>query len=81
MSRVGYARVSSTGQSLDVQLEQLHNAECDRIYKEKRSGRTAERPELKACMNYLREGDTLVITRLDRLARSVWHLSQLALEL
>jgi DNA invertase Pin-like site-specific DNA recombinase len=81
MSRVDYARVSSTGQSLDVQLEQLHNAECDRIYKEKRSGRTAERPELKACMNYLREGDTLVITRLDRLARSVWHLSQLALEL
>lgn len=80
MSRVGYARVSSTGQSLEVQLDQLHHAECDRIYQEKRSGRTADRPEFNACMNYLREGDTLIITRLDRLARSVWHLSQLAKE-
>lgn len=80
MSRVGYARVSSTGQSLDVQLDKLNQVKCDRVYQEKRSGRTADRPEFKACMNYLREGDTLIITRLDRLARSVWHLSQLAKE-
>lgn len=78
MSRIGYARVSSTGQSLEVQLEKLSKAQCDRIYQEKRSGRTAERPEFQACMNYLRDGDTLVITRLDRLARSVVHLAQLA---
>ena len=78
MSHVGYARDSSTGQSLEVQLDKLQRAGCDRIYQEKRSGRTAERPELKACMNYLREGDTLIISRLHRLARSVWHLSQLA---
>lgn len=78
MPRVGYARVSSTGQSLEVQLEKLSQAECDRIYQEKRSGRTADRPEFQACMNYLREGDTLIITRLDRLARSVAHLAQLA---
>lgn len=78
MPRVGYARVSSTGQSLEVQLEKLNQAKCDRIYQEKRSGRTADRPEFQACMNYLREGDTLVITRLDRLARSVVHLAQLA---
>jgi DNA invertase Pin-like site-specific DNA recombinase len=78
MHRIGYARVSSTGQSLEVQLGKLSQAKCDRIYQEKRSGRTAERPEFQACMNYLREGDTLVITRLDRLARSVVHLAQLA---
>jgi len=78
MPRVGYARVSSTGQSLEVQLDRLSHARCDRIYQEKRSGRTADRPEFQACMNYLREGDTLIITRLDRLARSVVHLAQLA---
>ncbi len=78
MSRIGYARVSSTGQSLEVQLSKLGQANCDRIYQEKRSGRTADRPEFQACMNYLREGDTLIITRLDRLARSVVHLAQLA---
>lgn len=78
MPRVGYARVSSTGQSLEVQLEKLNQATCDRIYQEKRSGRTADRPEFQSCMNYLREGDTLIITRLDRLARSVVHLAQLA---
>jgi len=78
MSKIGYARVSSTGQSLEIQLSKLNSAGCDRIYKEKRSGKTANRPEYKACMNYLREGDTLVISRLDRLARSVVHLAQLA---
>lgn len=78
MPRIGYARVSSTGQSLEVQLEKLTQAKCDRIYQEKRSGRTADRPEFQSCMNYLREGDTLIITRLDRLARSVVHLAQLA---
>lgn len=78
MHRIGYARVSSTGQSLEVQLGKLGQANCDRIYQEKRSGRTADRPEFQACMNYLREGDTLIITRLDRLARSVVHLAQLA---
>ena len=78
MPRIGYARVSSTGQSLEVQLEKLDQVGCDRIYQEKRSGRTADRPEFQSCMNYLREGDTLIITRLDRLARSVVHLAQLA---
>ena len=77
MARIGYARVSSTGQSLDIQLEKLSDAECDRIYQEKCSGLTTNRPEFQACMRYLREGDTLVISRLDRLARSVIHLAQL----
>jgi len=77
MSKVGYARVSSTGQNLDVQQNKLKDAGCERIYMEKRSGKTVARPEFQACMGYLREGDTLVITRLDRLARSVIHLAKL----
>ncbi|MGZ8246303.1 MAG: recombinase family protein [Methylomagnum sp.] len=76
MATVGYARVSSVGQSLDVQLQKLR--ECDKIFQEKRTGTTADRPQLKACLDYLREGDTLVISRLDRLARSTLHLTQIA---
>lgn len=78
MSVVGYARVSSIGQSLDVQLSKLSEYGCDKIYQEKRSGTTADRPELKACLDYVRGGDILVITKLDRLARSTLHLTQLA---
>lgn len=76
MSMVGYARVSSTGQSLEVQRAKLSH--CDKVFEEKRSGTTANRPELQACLNYLRDGDTLVITKLDRLARSTFHLTQIA---
>lgn len=78
MAKIGYARVSSTGQSLEVQLDRLNQVGCEKIYREKRSGKTAARPEFKNCMSYLRDGDTLIITRLDRLARSVVHLSQVA---
>ncbi|MEE9445377.1 MAG: recombinase family protein [Cocleimonas sp.] len=78
MARIGYARVSSTGQSLEVQLDKLNQAKCGRIYQEKRSGRTVDRSEFQSCMNYLREGDTLIITRLDRLARSVVHLAKIS---
>lgn len=74
MARIGYARVSSIGQSLEIQLDKLTAAGCERIYREKLSGTKKARPEYKACMSYLREGDTLVITRLDRLARSVHEL-------
>lgn len=76
MAIVGYARVSSVGQSLDVQLTKLKN--CDKIFQEKQSGSDNKRPRLKACIEYVRDGDTLVITRLDRLARSTLHLCQLA---
>jgi DNA invertase Pin-like site-specific DNA recombinase len=68
---IGYARVSSIGQSLDVQLDKLKH--CDRIYQEKVSGKVDSRPELKECLSYIRAGDTLVISRLDRLARSTLH--------
>lgn len=79
MAVVGYARVSSVGQSLDVQLDKLKH--CDKIFKEKRSGVSNKRPRLKACLEYVREGDTLVVTRLDRFARSTLHLCQLAEQL
>jgi DNA invertase Pin-like site-specific DNA recombinase len=72
---VGYARVSSSGQSLDLQEEQLRAAGCGEIFAEKRSGRSgSERPELERAVQFVREGDTLVVTRLDRLARSVGDL-------
>lgn len=76
MMLVGYARVSSVGQSLDVQLDKLSH--CQKIYQEKLSGVDHARPQLNACLEYIREGDTLVVTRLDRLARSTLHLCQIA---
>ncbi|MCU7833684.1 MAG: recombinase family protein [gamma proteobacterium symbiont of Taylorina sp.] len=76
MSRIGYARVSSIGQSLDVQLDKL--SDCDKVYQEKKTGTTADRSELKAVLDYVRGGDSLVITKLDRLARSTYHLTQIA---
>jgi DNA invertase Pin-like site-specific DNA recombinase len=79
MALVGYARVSSVGQSLEVQLDKLKR--CDKIYQEKKSGATGKRTQLEMCLEYVREGDTLVVTRLDRLARSTLHLCQIADEL
>jgi DNA invertase Pin-like site-specific DNA recombinase len=79
MTTVGYARVSSTGQDLTLQLEKL--AACDKVFKEKRSGVDAGRPALKACLEYLREGDTLLVTKLDRLARSTPDLYRIVSEL
>ena len=75
---IGYARVSSVGQKLETQLQKL--AHCDKIFREKMSA-TGNRPELKNCLDYVREGDTLIVTRLDRLARSTLHLCQIAAEL
>jgi DNA invertase Pin-like site-specific DNA recombinase len=79
MTTVGYAQVSSTGQDLTVQLEKL--AGCDKVFKEKRSGVDAGRPALKACLEYLREGDTLLVTKLDRLARSTPDLYRIISDL
>jgi DNA invertase Pin-like site-specific DNA recombinase len=76
MAKVGYARVSSVGQSLDVQREKL--SDCDKLFEEKRSGTTDARPQLKQCLNYVREDDQLIVTRIDRLARSTLHLCQIA---
>ena len=72
MAFIGYARVSSYGQSLEVQLEKLSH--CDRIFQEKQSARTDAREQLQLCLDYVRDGDSLVITKLDRLARSTRDL-------
>ncbi len=79
MALVGYARVSSVGQSLDIQLDKLKH--CKKIFQEKKSGTSQKRSQLETCLEYVREDDTLVVTRLDRLARSTLHLCQIADEL
>lgn len=80
MSTIGYARVSSYGQSLDVQLDKLMH--CNRIFKEKQSARsTDKREQLSLCLDYVRDGDTLVVTKLDRLARSTRDLLNILNEL
>lgn len=82
MAIVGYCRVSSAGQSLDVQIDQLEGVPCDRIFAEKKSGTTTEgRAAFQEMMRYVREGDVLVATRLDRLARSLTDLSKIIDEL
>ena len=78
---VGYARVSTVGQSLDIQISKLKEYGCNEIFKDKHTGTTADRPALKECRTYLRKGDSLVIIKLDRLARSTFHLTQIAEEL
>ncbi len=77
MATVGYARVSSIGQNLDLQLEKLREYGCDEVFQEKRSGRTAARPALKECLRYVRRSDILVITHLDHLARSTLDLHRI----
>lgn len=79
---VGYARVSSSGQSLEVQLEALTHAGCEKVFAEKRSGTTTSgRSELADALSYIREGDTFVVTRLDRLARSAGDLHKIVTQL
>jgi DNA invertase Pin-like site-specific DNA recombinase len=78
--KLGYARVSTVGQSLEVQLDKLSAAGCEKVYQEKKSGKSRDgRDELKRLLDdVLREGDCLVCTKLDRLARSVLDLCQIA---
>jgi DNA invertase Pin-like site-specific DNA recombinase len=75
---VGYARVSTVDQSLSVQVEQLEKAGCTTMFTEQVSGISKKgRNKLKECLNYLRKGDTLIITRVDRLARSMFDLQSI----
>lgn len=71
---VGYARVSTTGQSLEIQLKQLAAEGCTKIFQEKISGAKRDRPQLAAMLEYCRAGDTLTVCRLDRVARSTKDL-------
>src|SRR5271168_4027819 len=72
--RVGYARVSTYGQTLDVQLVQLRAEGCAKIYREKVSGARADRRELLKLLKALDAGDVVIVTRIDRLARSIFDL-------
>jgi DNA invertase Pin-like site-specific DNA recombinase len=79
--RIGYARVSTDDQHLDLQLDALKRSGCDTVYQEKMSGKSANRPELEHCIKALRQGDTLVVWRLDRLGRSLQDLVRIVTDL
>jgi len=82
MTLFGYARVSTAGQDLAVQLDALKAAGCQTIRSEKKSGSDRNgRTELQTLLDFLREGDTLVVTRIDRLARSMKDLQDIVHEL
>jgi DNA invertase Pin-like site-specific DNA recombinase len=71
---VGYARVSTQDQNQELQLDALKKEGCEKVFTEKASGAQRDRPQLKAALDYMREGDTLVVWKLDRLARSLKQL-------
>jgi DNA invertase Pin-like site-specific DNA recombinase len=79
---VGYARVSTAGQSLEIQEGKLRQHGCEKLFQEKKSGGSRNgRTELEAALEFVRDGDVLVVTRLDRLARSLHDLMQVTREL
>jgi len=73
---IGYARVSTAGQNLDLQIEALERENCDMIFKEKISG-VKERPELKKMLDFVRDGDTVIVWKLDRLGRTLRDLVEM----
>ena len=77
MNKIGYARVSTQGQSLESQLQQLGQFGCRQVFKEKVSGARSDRPQLERLLSSLQPNSTLVVTRLDRLARSTFDLLQI----
>lgn len=81
MTLIGYARVSTDEQTSDPQLDALRGAGCDRVFLDAQSGASRARPELRRAKAALRPGDTLVVVRLDRLARSLAHLLEVVEEL
>lgn len=82
MAKIGYARVSTNDQDTSLQLDALKKADCEIIRQEKVSGTTTVgRAELASILDFIRAGDTLVVTRIDRLARSIADLQQIVLQL
>ena len=82
MALIGYARVSTKEQDFQLQVEALEHAGCERVFTEKQSGTTTKnRTELANCLNYMREGDTLIVKKVDRLARSLRDLQNLVHDL
>ena len=76
--KIGYARVSTYDQTLEVQLEQLNNVGCEKIYSEHASAKTADRKQLTLLIDYAREGDVIHVMKVDRLARNTIDALQLA---
>lgn len=74
---IGYARVSTQDQNPELQLDALSKAGCEQIFHEKATGKLRERPELNSCLRTLRKGETLVVWKLDRLARSLKDLVEI----
>lgn len=74
MALIGYARVSTLEQNVDMQEDALQEVGCEKVFLDKSSGANTERPELAAALAFLRKGDVLVVWRLDRLGRSLKHL-------
>ncbi len=81
MAIVGYARVSTNQQDHKAQVDRLNAAGATKLFTEKRSGLDGERPALGECLRYVREGDTLLVTKLDRLARSTADLYRIVTDL
>lgn len=81
MAIIGYARVSTVDQTLDLQRDALQAAGASTLYEDKASGKSVDRPELAQCLKSLREGDTLVVWRLDRLGRNLQDLIRIVGEL
>ena len=80
--KVGYARVSSVSQNLDSQLKSLNEYGCEKIFQEKVSGTSTQgRDKLKQCLDFVREGDEFVITRIDRCSRSILDLQLIVKQL
>ncbi len=79
--RIGYARVSTEDQTLDLQRDALKRAKCRQVYEEHATGKNTDRPQLESCLKSLRQGDTLVVWRLDRLGRNLADLVRLIAEL
>lgn len=79
--KIGYARVSTKDQNLDLQIEALQKVGCEKIFQEKISGTTKNRPELDKMIAHLREDDEVYVWRLDRLGRSLKHIIDLVLDL
>lgn len=72
--RIGYARVSTIGQTLDSQIQTLRTQHCDKIFQEKASGARIDRNQLDRLIRFVKKGDVVVVTRIDRLARSTFDL-------
>jgi DNA invertase Pin-like site-specific DNA recombinase len=79
--KIGYARVSTSDQDLDLQVRELKAAGCKQVLTDRVSGTKSERPGLDSCLKAIKKGDTLVVWRLDRLGRSMQHLVNVVADL